>query len=105
MPEDGKVMAFRDLDNQRLGGSLTREILSQLLPKQTGVRAHDAVFAAVIAWRPLKNMHTDLLFGGGFGGLFQSAICDIEQKFTQTQRTAELGAGNHALDQHQPGVT
>ena len=42
---------------------------------------NDAVFAAVVPRRTLKNMNADLLFRCGFRGSLQSAIGDVEKKF------------------------
>jgi hypothetical protein len=62
-------MALGNLDNRWLGRAFRGEKLCQLLPQKAGVRSHNAVFAAVVPRRPMKDVHTDLLFSGSFRGL------------------------------------
>ncbi len=97
-------MALGNLDNRGLRRAFGRKVLRQLLPQQAGMRPDDAVFAAVISRRAMKDVHADLLFRCGFGGFFQGAFSDIEKKFTQPQRAAEVTAGNDPFNQSRPRV-
>ena len=66
--------------------------------------ANDAVFAAVVPRRTVKNMNADLLFRCRFGRPLQSALSNVEKKLTEAQRAAELATGNDPLNQSRPGV-
>ncbi len=101
-PEDGKVMALGNLDNRWLGGTFRGEKLRQLLAKKAGVRSHDAVFAAVVSRRAMKDVYADLLFSSGFRSFLQGAFSDIEKKFTESYRAVKVTAGNDSFNQ--PGA-
>jgi hypothetical protein len=98
-PESGKVVTFGNLDDCRLRRALSGEKLSQLLPEEASVRSYDAVFAAVISRRAMKDVNTDLLFGCGFRCLLKCAFADIQEEFTKPQRAAEVTAGNNSFNQ------
>jgi hypothetical protein len=66
--------------------------------------ANDAVFAAVVPRRTMKHMDADLLFRCRFGGLFESALSNVEKKLAQAQRATELTTGNDSLNQNRPRV-
>ena len=82
-PEGGKVVAFGNFDNRGLGGPLSGEKFRQLLPQKASVGSHDAVFAAVIPGRPLKDVHPYLLFSCGFRSLLHGAFSYVEEEFTK----------------------
>jgi hypothetical protein len=50
-------------------------------------------------------MNADLLFRCRFGRLLESAIGNIEKKFAEAQRAAELSTGNDTLNQNRPGIS
>jgi hypothetical protein len=82
-PEGRKVVALGNLDNRWLGRAFRGEKLRQLLPKKAGVRSHDAVFAAVVSRRAMKDVHADLLFTGGFRSFLKGAFSAVKEKFTK----------------------
>jgi hypothetical protein len=53
------------------------------LPQQPGVGPDNAVFAAVIPRRAMKNMHSNLLFRGRFGRAFERAVSNVKKKFPE----------------------
>ena len=96
--EDGQVVPFGDLDDERFGGSLGVEVGRELEAQESSLAANDAVFAGVEAGRALEDLNAYLLLGGLFGGLSDGAGCDMEQKIAQTSRADEVWAFNKALD-------
>jgi hypothetical protein len=76
-------MPLGDLNNGGLGRALGREVLRQPLPQQPGMGPDNAVFAAVIPRRAMKNMHSNLLFRGRFGRAFERAVSNVKKKFPE----------------------
>ncbi len=97
-PERRKVVALGNLDNRRLRRAFRGEKLCQLLPKKASMGSHNAVFAAVVSRRSMKDVYADLLFSRGFRSLLQGAFSDVQEKFTKPQRAAKVTAGNHSFN-------
>jgi hypothetical protein len=76
-------VALGNLNNRRLGRAFGRKVLGQPLPQETRMGSNDAVFAAVVPRRTVKNMNADLLFRCRFGGSFEGAVTNIEEKLTK----------------------
>ena len=74
-------MALGNLNDCRLGRALGRKVLRQPLPQQTRMGSNDAVFAAVVPRRAVKDMNADLLLRCRFGGPFEGALSNVEKKF------------------------
>ncbi len=56
---------------------------ASLCRSKPGVGPDNAVFAAVIPGRAMKNMHSNLLFRGRFGRAFERAVSNVKKKFPE----------------------
>jgi hypothetical protein len=92
-------VALGNLDNDWLPTALIRKIFREFLSQQTRMRAHDAVFARVVAGNPMKDMDSNLLLSRRFGRLINGAIRNVTQKLPQSQRRLELITRKNTFDQ------
>ena len=93
----GDVGAFGDDDDFGFKAAFVGEVTFQFQAKLARLGADDVVFAGVIVWRAAEDLYADLLLGGGFGFVAESALCNIEEKRAEAGAFLERGAGNNPL--------
>jgi hypothetical protein len=97
--KDGKIVALGDLDEHLFAASLIGEVGRELQAEKPGLRAHDAVVAGIVARDAVKDMNADLLLGGFFGGVTQTAINHIKKELDELGRGVEMRAYNDTLSE------
>lgn len=78
-------MALGDLKNSLFRGAILRKVRRQLLPEQTRMGPYNAVFAGVVSRRTAEDADTDLLFGGVFRSITDSALRYVKQELAETR--------------------
>ena len=73
-------MSLGDINHELFADTFLGEVARELLSQQAGVSAHNAVFTGVIAGMTMEDTNADLLLGGLFGGLSDSAVGYIKRK-------------------------
>lgn len=76
--EYGEVVPLGDLDDEGFGGAFGVEVGGEFEAQEPGLAADDTVLAGVETGGALKDLDADLLLGGVFGTLTDSAGRDVE---------------------------
>jgi hypothetical protein len=83
-------MPFGHLHHNFFCAALLRKIRLELLPQQSSVCAHNAVFAGVVSGGPAKNANPNLLFGGLFRHSPNGTFSHIEKKLAKPRGRLQM---------------